>query len=417
MDEFEKLLEKEKTSVMRYIRFRINSKADADDLLQETFLTAYQKFPQLKNKESFKAWIISIAKNKCRDHYRKNAARTELSWEALEKTDIPAGRYGMEDMSPVTETLQYLGDNDRQVLHLFFWEDMAQAEIAGQLHIPVGTVKSRLHTAKQNFKDKYLSEGEESNMKKMPVLLPQYKIEKSSEKPFSVKCEEIPGWFLVPKQGEKLIFGLYDIPSRKCGNLYEMRVTGKAKIHGIEGTEVTATEGYGPQKGTVHTFVVQLTDRYCRYLATIRNNGDFRDYLTFLDGDEFLRAWGMGEDNCGTETNLQPKGDIKRTNDTVAAADRNFLADIVGRYTVTIGPKSYDTVCVMEIDSYNCDVVSEKYLDRNGRTILWRRFNRDDWALDRYKQKWSEQLPENEKLIVNGTVYVHWYDCITDYIC
>lgn len=64
----------------------------------------------------------------------------------------------------------------------------------------------------------------------------------------------------------------------------------------------------------------------------------------------------------------------------------------------------------------NCGVVSEQFLDRNGKTILWRRFNRDDWAIDRYKRKWSEQLPENDKLTVNGTTYVHWYDCITDYI-
>ena len=90
--------------------------------------------------------------------------------------------------------------------------------------------------------------------------------------------------------------------------------------------------------------------------------------------------------------------------------------DIVGRYTVTIGGKNYDAVCVMDIETYDCGVVSEQFLDKNGKTILWRRFNRDDWAIDRYKKLWSEQLPENDRLTVNGTTYVHWYDCITDYI-
>lgn len=202
---------------------------------------------------------------------------------------------------------------------------MAQAEIASRLHIPVGTVKSRLYTAKQNFKDKYLchtdiGEGD-FNMKKLPMFIPQYKIEESSEEPFSVKCEEIPGWLLVPKPGGRLIFGIYDIPSRKCSNVYEMKVRGKARIHGIEGIELTATESYGSQKGTVHTFVVQLTDTHCRYLAVIRNNGDFRNCLTFLDGDEFSSAWGVGEDNCGIETNLKPKGDIKRIKDTIIIAN------------------------------------------------------------------------------------------------
>jgi len=41
---------------------------------------------------------------------------------------------------------------------------------------------------------------------------------------------------------------------------------------------------------------------------------------------------------------------------------------------------------------------------------------RNDWAMDRYKQPWTELLPENDRLTVNGTTYVNWYDCISDYI-
>lgn len=53
MDEFEKMLEAERAPVERFVRFRLNSKADADDVLQEVFLTAYQKFHQLKNKDAY----------------------------------------------------------------------------------------------------------------------------------------------------------------------------------------------------------------------------------------------------------------------------------------------------------------------------------------------------------------------------
>ena len=43
-----------------------------------------------------------------------------------------------------------------------------------------------------------------------------------------------------------------------------------------------------------------------------------------------------------------------------------------------------------------------------GRTILWRRFNRDDWATDRFGGRlWSEQLPDNERITVNGEQYAH----------
>jgi hypothetical protein len=60
--------------------------------------------------------------------------------------------------------------------------------------------------------------------------------------------------------------------------------------------------------------------------------------------------------------------------------------------------------------------MSQTYLDKNGRTVLWRRFNKDDWAYGKYQQKWSERLPQNGKVYVNDETYVHWYDCITDYI-
>ena len=161
------------------------------------------------------------------------------------------------------------------------------------------------------------------------------------------------GWFLIPKLGEHLSWAMYDMPSRKCSHVYDMKVVGKAKVHGIEGVELTAREApYSNKKETINrTFIAQLTDTHCRYLATLRNDGDTRNYITFLDGDEFLPNWGFGQDNCGNETNLTPKGQITRTGSIVTSTDQKFLLDIVGRYTVTLNGKTYDTVCVMDIES------------------------------------------------------------------
>lgn len=420
--EFERLLSAERISIERYVRYRISSRADAEDVLQEVYLTAYQRFSQLKSKESFKPWLISIARNKCNDYFRSKVAQYEIPIDSLDEKELCDGRQGVSELSAVGDTLDSLGDKDKQILYLYFWNQKPQAEIARILNIPIGTVKSRLHTAKQNFKSKYpyrteVSKGE-NIMKRLPEYIPEYKIEKSSEPPFSVKWEELMGWFLVPKLGERISWGIYDIPSRKCDHIYDMQVTGKAKVHGIEGVELIAREAsYSDKKDVINrTFVAQLTDTHCRYLATMRNDGDVRNYITFLDGEEFMENWGFGEDNCGNETNLSPKGDITRNGDIVTSANKDFLIDIVGRYTVTIGGKSYDTVCVLDIETYNAGVFSEQFLDKNGKTILWRRYNRDDWAIDYYKKKWSEILPDNQRITVNGITYVHWYDCITDYI-
>ena len=419
MESFDELLACHRISAERYVRFRIASKADADDILQEVYLTAFHRFDQLKSPDAFKAWLISIARTKCSDYFRERAVQWEIPIENVAEKDLVDSRHGITDGWIVRETLGMLGDKDKQILFLYFWKNLPQAEIAQLLNVPLGTVKSRLHTAKQNFKSKYPLQPKGANyMKKLPELLPEYKIEESSLSPFSVKWEELMGWFLIPKLGEKVSWGMYDLPSRKCSHIYDMKVTGKAVVHGIEGVELVAKEAPCSDKKKIlnRTFVAQLTDTHCRYLATVRDDGDVRNYITFLDGDAFMLNWGYGEDNCGNETNLSSKGEIKRTGSTVESTQKDFLLDIVGRYNVTIDGKTYDTVCVMDIESGCCGVISEQFLDKNGRTILWRRFNRNDWAIDRYKQPWTELLPDNERLTVNGTTYVHWYDCITDYI-
>ena len=226
------------------------------------------------------------------------------------------------------------------------------------------------------------------------------------------------GWFLIPKLGEKLSWSMYDIPSRKCSHVYDMQVTGKAKVHGIEGVELTAREASYSDKNEVinRTFVAQLTDTHCRYLAESHEENGVRKLYTFLDGEDFLNNWGFGEDNCGNEVNLSRKGLLNREGAVVSGRMEKELVDVVGRYEVTIGGKTYDTICVMDIQCFNDGVASEQFLDKNGRTVLWRRFNKNDWAYKRYGKLWTELLPENERIVINGETYVHWYDCMSDYV-
>lgn len=419
---FEELLNKNGCYVERYVRFRVSSKADADDVLQEVYLSAFNKFEQLKNKESFKPWLISIARNKCNDYFRKKAIRFEESIENISEIELQKNQYGIPENTIVADTVESLGDKDRQILYLFYWKELSQNEIAQILDIPIGTVKSRLYTAKQNFKTKYPChtgrvEGER-NMSKLPIFLPEYKIKKVNKAPFAVKCEELRGWFIIPKLGEKLSWAMYEMPSRRCSSICEMDVTGKAIVHGIEGVELKSKEVDCVTKEVVdRTFVAQLTDTHCRYLAAMQNEGGVRTYTTFLDSDEFISDWGFGEDNCGREVNIKPKEDIIRNGNVITISDKEILLGIVGRYTITINEKNYDTICVIDIEKNNCGAVAlEQYIDKNGKTVLLRRYNQDNWAMNHYKKKWSELLPENEQLIINGETFVHWYDCITDYI-
>lgn len=427
METFEELLKTNRSTIEHFVRFRLQSSTEADDILQEIYLTAYRKFDQLKNRDAFRAWILSIARNKCNDWFRQKAAALEIPLDMLDIQTLTDSRFGPAENSAVLDTLELLGNKDKQILYLYFWKEMPQADIAKQLHLPLGTVKNRLHTAKQNFKKNYphsaaTQKGVES-MNTLPEVIPTYQIKQSDLPPFSVKWEELQGWLLIPRLNEKLSWGLYEANTGRRTEYTEMQVIGKAEVHGIEGVEITAiqydAEDYyrtGSVNKMERRFVAQLTDTHCRYLAESHTENGIRKMYTFLDGDAFLNNWGFGEDNCGNETNLTPKGLLTRCENTVTGQTEKEIVDIVGRYAVTIGGKTYDTVCVMDIQCFNDGVASEQYIDRNGRTVLWRRFNRDDWAFDRYKMRWSEKLPKNERIIVNGETYVHWYDCITDYI-
>jgi hypothetical protein len=163
--------------------------------------------------------------------------------------------------------------------------------------------------------------------------------------------------------------------------------------------------------------VAQLTDTHCRILSNCHYEGEVKRLYTFLDGDDFLGNWGFGEDNCGKEINLKKKGLIARDGHIITTENQAFLLDVVGRYTVTMNGKEHDCICLIDADVYVMGGLAEYYIDANGRTVLWRRFNRDDWKIEHYGQLWSEKFPNNERLTVNGETYVHWYDCLTDYGC
>ncbi len=423
MDDFEELLEEQLPILRRYVCFRISSRFDAEDTLQEICMAAAAGRRTVQTPLAFKGWLLAIARNKCADYYRTKARVREIPLEDVRRR---SGAYGREDRSAVKETLTLLGGRDRQMLELFYLRDWPLERIARTLGIPPGTVKSRLHYARKRFRETYpfppAKKGDE-RMINMPDIMPDYTITPLSAAPFPVKWEEMMGWFIVPKLGEKLTWAMYDFPERKRTEQCEMRVLGRAEVHGIEGVEIEAVEtdpmecnSAGGQERVERHLVAQLTDTHCRILAESHMEDGVKRYYTFLDGGPFLKNWGFGEDNCGNEINLRPKGDIIREGSRVTTADKGFLLDIVGRARVTIQGKSYDTVCVMDCWTYEEDQATEQYVDQNGKTILWRRFNRDNWRIERYHKPWSELLPDNERITVNGETFVHWYDCITDYI-
>lgn len=114
-----------------------------DDLVQETFLKAWKALPNFKRQSSPKTWLHRIALNTTYDFLRKNGKK-------LEAQDIHTHEtHDTRDV--IIKGVQNLSENHRGPFVLFYQLGHSQDEIAELLNIPKGTVKSRLHTARNQF--------------------------------------------------------------------------------------------------------------------------------------------------------------------------------------------------------------------------------------------------------------------------
>ncbi|MBO4893941.1 MAG: RNA polymerase sigma factor, partial [Clostridia bacterium] len=208
--EFEDLLHENYRPLERFVKFRIGNREDAQDVIQEICLAAFQNFSSLNDTSNFKPWLIGIARHKCNDYYRTKAKSAEVSFENIAGETASMSIYGFTEQSTVAETIDALDEKYGQILDMYYLMDMPQAEIAKRLGIPLGTVKSRLHNAKLKFKESYpynMKQKGVSFMKNLPHIMPEYSIVKSDKEPFEAVCKELPGWLIIPRIGEHIVFG------------------------------------------------------------------------------------------------------------------------------------------------------------------------------------------------------------------
>lgn len=422
--EFSLLLNACKDSIERYIYYKMPNKHDAEDVLQEVLIVGYKSFKALENKEKFKSWMLTIARNKCNDFYRERFKLLEVQFEEIYDYERSYSMCGRSIKEVVDETLEDLRNRDKSILVMHYIKGMDQLSIASTLGIPVGTVKSRLYTARGKFKQLYPYPPEERGediMKKsmFPQLMPTVTITESELPEFQVRCEQDMGWFIIPRLGEESKFATYDFDNwsiMKKTSETSVKVVGKANIHGIDCVEIEEleVESNGDKRG--FTMFERLTDTHKQTVAAMEENKGIKKFSTFLDED-FLNFWGFGENNCGEEILQKRTGAIEyNEKGELSTNDVNIHnSDIVGRYTVEIGTKKYDTIRQVYFNSHY--ELVENYIDDKGRVVLFRRFNKYDWRFKKgYDELWTDMFPKSDRLVLNGDIYVHWYNCIPSYV-
>jgi RNA polymerase sigma-70 factor (ECF subfamily) len=132
----------------------LGNSADAEDVAQETFLRAYQKFQSLREAEKFRAWVnriaFRLALNRQRGH-RRGMVR-DKAWQATEMGTTVDGAKNAEQLvmlNQLRKEIEQLPEKLRGVLQLSLAEEMEAEDVGAVLGIPAGTVRSRLHTARK----------------------------------------------------------------------------------------------------------------------------------------------------------------------------------------------------------------------------------------------------------------------------
>lgn len=124
------------------------------DVLQEVWLTVVSGIRKLKDPGSLKAWIYTITHGIAVDRIRRDYSRDRIeSCVRIEESDHPAEpSFANENGAAIHQALAQISVKHREVLVLHFLQDLSVEEIASVVGCSPGTVKSRMHYAKQAMK-------------------------------------------------------------------------------------------------------------------------------------------------------------------------------------------------------------------------------------------------------------------------
>lgn len=157
-DAFNRLMQDYESRVFGVVMQRLRNTAEADEVVQEVFLRAFRKLPQLQEPDRFGGWLCQIAVRLSINRAVRRPAETCVESDSFDgrtsAVDSPLDQMlRQETIEQLRAGLSQLGDIDRQTLWAFYFEGATLKEMSDQFQSPVGTIKRRLHTARGRLRD------------------------------------------------------------------------------------------------------------------------------------------------------------------------------------------------------------------------------------------------------------------------
>lgn len=152
---FEHLFMRYNEAILHLFEQRLDNKDLANDLLQETFIKVYLHLADYSDSYTFGQWVYTIARNTHIDFERRRQEDISID----EKFSAPAActpspeenLINMQQRSQIEHYISCLPEQYRKLFTMRFLEDYSYDEIAEKLHLPMGTVKTQIHRARERM--------------------------------------------------------------------------------------------------------------------------------------------------------------------------------------------------------------------------------------------------------------------------
>ena len=427
---FAQIVRPYRRALARYIHYQIPNAEDAEDVLQETLLAAWLGLGRLREAGHARAWLMQVARNRCRDYFRAQGQRDVPAGE--QELETFANRFGLsqhrrtQTLTDIVDALEDAPPAAREAARRFYLEGLTVAEIAAATQSPLGTVKRRLFQARSSLRASLgVNPPQRSSsmttqtsdiptvavpVTAFPLVRPDIVITGSDEPPFAVDCLELRYWSVIPRLGEWASWADYELPGWKLSEAVEARALRPARVHDVEGVEIEFRP-WKPEKGWMPTGTVhgRLTEEGGQWLAVSLVHEGEAQVTTFLD-ETFDLNWG------GVKRALEDEGTVEQAPDgSLQLRDRAALLNGAGAglFTVGIGAKRLTCLRVIECDIANeVDTLVISYFTREGRMALVQRYKRPSFV---QTAEFPVILDETDPLVVDGLTFLHWYDTITNF--
>ena len=160
---YQRLIETLSVYLYNIAQAMLKNDEQAADAISNTILKAYTKIKTLKKPGYFKTWISRILINECKDILRKNKKVVYIEDYYNQANEQEIDTISKEEKIDVIDAINKLDKKTKDVVILYYYNELKIEKIATILNLPEGTVKSRLNTAKNKLYDLLQERGENYN--------------------------------------------------------------------------------------------------------------------------------------------------------------------------------------------------------------------------------------------------------------